>query len=234
MKRLFGLLPPTMVYASSGLLSVVAIAPFSFAADIPLPQTRTMPRVTAHYQRYPFPYDDNRQTPAWANGVFPVENFQSFTSYFGWRENLDGEGDEEFHYGLDMAAPEGSAVLNWWEGRVIEISDEGNCGTSIVVESGAWTHRYCHLQGQVEVYNGLRYLVDPEGGVQLVHGQGVQTGERIGSVGMTGRTTGPHLHWALQYHGNWVDPLVVVQAMADGYRVMNSTSGIQKPIVDAR
>ena len=39
--------------------------------------------------------------------------------------------------------------------------------------------------------------------------------KKIGRVGMTGSTTGPHLHWGLKYDGVWVDPAVVIKAMYD-------------------
>jgi murein DD-endopeptidase MepM/ murein hydrolase activator NlpD len=41
----------------------------------------------------------------------------------------------------------------------------------------------------------------------------VPVGARIARVGMTGNTTGPHLHWGLKYNGNYVDPYLVVKEM---------------------
>lgn len=152
-----------------------------------------------------------RSSEPWQIASFPVENFQAYTSAFGYR----GSG---FHYGIDIAAPEGSYIRSWWEGRVVEVSDDSACGTSVVVESGDWTHVYCHMQGYVTSDGGRRTFVDSEGGLQLAEGQEVYTGDRIGRVGMTGRTTGPHLHWGMRYQGNWVDPGLVLQAMADGQR----------------
>ncbi|MGB7487605.1 MAG: M23 family metallopeptidase, partial [Phormidesmis sp.] len=61
-------------------------------------------------------------------------------------------------------------------------------------------------------------FVDGSGGELIVEGQDLYTGDRIGRVGMTGRTTGPHLHWGMRYQGEWVDPGLVLQAMADGQR----------------
>lgn len=152
----------------------------------------------------------------WQGSSFPVENFQVYTSPFGYRRSPTGGYSQEFHYGLDMAAPEGSYIRNWWTGIVVEVSDNSNCGTSVVVESGSWLHIYCHMQGHVEVSNGRRYMIDRSGGLQIMEGQEVLAGQRIGRVGMTGRTTGPHLHWGLKYDNNWVDPGLVLRAMYAG------------------
>lgn len=152
-----------------------------------------------------------RGSEPWQVASFPVEGFQAYTSAFGYR----GSG---FHYGIDIAAPEGSYIRSWWDGRVVEVSDDSACGTSVVVESGDWTHVYCHMQGYVTDDGGRRTFVDSGGGVSFAEGQEVRTGDRIGRVGMTGRTTGPHLHWGMRYQGEWVDPGLVLQAMADGQR----------------
>lgn len=152
-----------------------------------------------------------RASEPWQVASFPVEGFQAYTSPFGYR----GSG---FHYGIDIAAPEGSYIRSWWDGQVVEVSDDSACGTSVVIESGDWTHVYCHMQGYVTTDQGRRVFVDSGGGLQLAEGQGVTTGDRIGRVGMTGRTTGPHLHWGMRYQGEWVDPGLVLQAMADGQR----------------
>ncbi|MEM8602378.1 MAG: M23 family metallopeptidase [Cyanobacteria bacterium P01_H01_bin.121] len=149
----------------------------------------------------------------WRNASFPVENFQTYTSPFGYRTSPTGGVSQEFHYGLDMAAPAGSYIRNWWGGRVVEVSDGSNCGTSIVVQSGNWEHIYCHMMGHVEVRGGARFFVDRGAGIQIREGQTLATGVRMGRVGMTGRTTGPHLHWGLKYNSEWMDPARVLQAM---------------------
>lgn len=149
---------------------------------------------------------------AWSTASFPVENFQAYTSPFGYRNSPYG-GGRQFHYGLDIAAPSGSYIRNWWAGQVVEVSDNTACGTSVVIESGDWRHIYCHMQGHVTNEGGRLSMVDRQGGVQLWVGQQVPSGARIGRVGMTGRTTGPHLHWALKYQGSWVDPALVLRAM---------------------
>ncbi|MDX2215904.1 MAG: M23 family metallopeptidase [Oculatellaceae cyanobacterium bins.114] len=155
-------------------------------------------------------------TNDWVGASFPVENFQTYTSPFGYRRSPTGGYTQEFHYGLDMAAPEGSYIRNWWGGTVVEVSDDSNCGTSVVIESGNWLHIYCHMQGHVSSDRNGRFMIDREGGIQVWEGQEVIAGQRIGRVGMTGRTTGPHLHWGLKYDENWVDPALVLRAMYSG------------------
>jgi murein DD-endopeptidase MepM/ murein hydrolase activator NlpD len=142
----------------------------------------------------------------WQEASFPVENFEAYSSAFGPRGG-------DFHYGLDLAAPEGSYIRNWWGGQIVEVWEDGRCGTGMVVRSGNWEHIYCHLRGRVETANGRRYYIDREGGLQIWQGQAVPAGARIARVGMTGRTTGPHLHWGLKYDGRWVDPALVLREM---------------------
>ncbi|MEM6519679.1 MAG: M23 family metallopeptidase [Cyanobacteria bacterium P01_C01_bin.70] len=155
----------------------------------------------------------NPATP-WKSASFPVEDFIAYTSPFGYRQHP--YGGRRFHYGLDIAAPMGSYIRAWWEGTVVEVSDDTACGTSVVIESYGWLHIYCHMQGYVVIEkDGDRWLVDSAGGIQIRQGDWVASGRRIGRVGMTGRTTGPHLHWGLKYQGSWIDPTVIIKAMAE-------------------
>jgi murein DD-endopeptidase MepM/ murein hydrolase activator NlpD len=148
----------------------------------------------------------------WKYASFPVEEFLAYTSPFGYRTSPTG-GSREFHRGLDIAAPDGSYVRNWWSGEVVELSDHTACGTLVAIQSGSWRHIYCHLKGKVVVYQNRTYLDDRAGGVTLTLGQRIPTGARIGRVGMTGRTTGPHLHWGLKYGSEYVDPADVLREM---------------------
>lgn len=149
----------------------------------------------------------------WQAASFPVENFRAYTSPFGYRRSATGGSNWEFHSGLDIAAPQGSYIRNWWGGTVVKVSDRTACGTQVTIQSGEWQHTYCHMEGNVEIANGIRNMIDRSGGIQVWEGQQIPAGARIGRVGMTGRTTGPHLHWGLKYAGNYVDPTMVLQAM---------------------
>lgn len=158
------------------------------------------------------PTGETQVATTWQYASFPVENFQAYTSPFGYRIH-PVTGTRQFHYGLDIAAPIGSYVRNWWAGQVVELSDHTACGTSVTIASGQWQHIYCHLTGHVETTPQGTYLLDRQGGIGLQLGQQVQSGQRIARVGMTGRTTGPHLHWGLKYAGEYVDPAEVLRQM---------------------
>lgn len=148
----------------------------------------------------------------WSEASFPVENFQAYTSPYGYRRSPT-TGRRQFHNGLDIAAPLGSYIRNWWGGEVVELSDDTACGTLVAIQSGRWWHVYCHLQGRVHETSSGTYMLDRSGGIQLWEGQIVRTGDKIGRIGMTGRTTGPHLHWGIKYDGKYLDPALVLREM---------------------
>ena len=154
-----------------------------------------------------------KASKTWRFASFPVENFQGYTSGFGYRRSPRGGRGVEFHNGLDIAAPMGSYIRNWWKGKVIKVSDRGRCGTHLTIKSGLWKHTYCHIQGRVATRGGRRYIIDRGSGIQIWQGQRVPAGARIGRVGMTGRTTGPHLHWSLQYRNRYIDPGMILRKM---------------------
>lgn len=142
----------------------------------------------------------------WRLGVFPVASFAGYTSHYGSR--LGPGGSVQPHWGLDIAAPLGSAIHSWWGGVVQEVINDGACGVGLVIRSGGYEHIYCHLAGSAL---GGTYRSGP---VNLQLGQAVATGQLIGHVGLSGRTTGPHLHWGVRYQGRWLDPARVLRAMA--------------------
>lgn len=149
---------------------------------------------------------------SWKNAAFPVESFQSYTSPFGYRRS-PVTGELQFHNGIDMAAPLGSYIVNWWDGQIVKVAQDNACGTHIIIRSGTWEHVYCHLIGYVDANGQNPVMIDTEGGIQLSQGQVISTGTRIGRIGMTGRTTGPHLHWVLKLNGKYIDPAQVIREM---------------------
>jgi murein DD-endopeptidase MepM/ murein hydrolase activator NlpD len=140
-----------------------------------------------------------RQAPSTA-WVAPLGGSYTLSSPFGWRDN-PVTGRSELHDGQDMAAPQGTPVLAASSGTV-ESSvhvDGGGFGIHIVISHGdtGITTLYGHLSEN---------LVDV--------GQQVVTGQRIGAVGSTGLSTGPHLHFTVKQDGTAIDPAPFMAARA--------------------
>ena len=96
----------------------------------------------------------------------------------------------QFHHGLDLAAPAGTPIRAVAAGRVSFSGWAGGYGNLVEIAHGAgWTTRYAHAQTRV---------------VQV--GQRVQAGETLASVGTTGLSTGPHLHFEIRQDGASQDP----------------------------
>lgn len=117
------------------------------------------------------------------------------SSRFGLRRILNGEPRNP-HGGLDLAIAAGTPVGAPAAGVVIDASDFYYCGQSVFVDHGqGLISLYCHLQ-QIDVKVG----------------QALRPGERIGLSGMSGRATGPHLHWSVYLNGNPVNPELMLAA----------------------
>lgn len=171
-------------------------------------------RQTLDWGRQPLQPQVAKPAPPWYGASFPLEQFTAYTSAFGYRRHP--MGGNRFHYGLDLAAPMGSYIRSWWNGKILRVAGDRNCGTHLIIQSGDWVHIYCHMLGEIVVESGGdRVMVDWPAAMEIRQGAWITAGQRIGRVGMTGAATGPHLHWALRYKGAWVDPAIVIKAMYD-------------------
>ncbi|WP_230974806.1 M23 family metallopeptidase [Brevundimonas vitis] len=123
----------------------------------------------------------------------PVRGFP-VNSRFGTRK-LAGEAKPRAHKGIDIAAPKGTAVLSTAEGRVVRTGHEpGGYGSFIEIRHpNGMTSFYAHLS-RIDVYSGME----------------VDAGARIGLVGSTGYSTGPHLHFEIRRRGVQVNPARVL------------------------
>ena len=94
------------------------------------------------------------------------------------------------HSGLDIAAPDGAPVIAAGAGTVLDVGDYFFSGHSLILDHG---------QGFLTLYAHLS-------AVNAGAGDRVPAGIRIGSVGATGRVTGPHLHFSVYLNAAAVDP----------------------------
>ena len=126
--------------------------------------------------------------------VWPLQGV--ITTYFGEPGALWRRG---YHPGLDIAAPIGSQIVAAGGGVVVEAEVEGynsGYGSYVKVDHGGGVHTlYAHL---------ARVHVRP--------GDQIAPGEPVGTVGMTGFTTGPHLHMEVRVDGEIRDPLKWLKA----------------------
>ena len=95
------------------------------------------------------------------------------------------------HAGLDFPAPHGTAVVAAGRGRVASAGVDAGWGRYVIVR---------HVAGARTLYAHLS-------AVAVSRGQGVRAGTRIGSVGSTGASTGPHLHFEVTVRGANVNPI---------------------------
>lgn len=117
---------------------------------------------------------------------------------FGRKRFFNGE-ERQAHLGMDIAAPEGQAVLAPAAGVVLLTGDYFFNGRTVLIDHGqGLVSMLCHLS---------EISVRPD--------EPLAAGTRIGRVGKTGRATGPHLHWTVSLNDARIDPLLVLPTPAD-------------------
>lgn len=161
------------------------------------PEKRDMNRIgkeTARIRKALASWDDT--APETIIFSSPIEGPVSST--FGLRRFFN-EQPRKPHSGLDLAADEGTPIKAPAAGRIIDTGNFYFNGNTVFIDHGqGLVTMYCHLS---------RIDVKP--------GQTVETGEPIGAVGMTGRVTGPHLHWGVSLNDARVDPALLLETSSD-------------------
>lgn len=117
-------------------------------------------------------------------------SLRQMASGYGWRVD-PVYGTSKFHEGMDFSAPIGTPVYATGRGRVIEAGWQSGYGNCIDIDHGFnYTTRYAHLSK-----------------ILVKKGQTVERGEKIGEVGNTGKSTGPHLHYEVRLKGTPQNPV---------------------------
>lgn len=121
----------------------------------------------------------------------PVSNAR-ISSGWGWRIQ-PVLGGNEFHQGIDYAAPSGTPVRATMDGTIDILDWRSNYGRLVEVK---------HANGLATRYGHLSAFAD-----RLQVGSHVHRGQVIGYVGASGLSTGPHLYYEVWIHGSRIDPL---------------------------
>lgn len=117
----------------------------------------------------------------------------ALSSTFGWREH-PVEGGNRFHYGVDLAAEEGTDILAFASGTVYATGESSTLGNYVMLQ---------HQGGYITLYGHCREVT--------VTGGSVDMGDKIAEVGSTGLVTGPHLHFELHDGDLYLNPIYYVE-----------------------
>lgn len=130
------------------------------------------------------------------HGSFLRPNNSSISTVYGVRRYYNGVfANDYYHKGVDYAGGYGSPVVAPAPGKVRLVGREAEGfhvhGNVIGIDHG---------QGVVSIFMHLQ-------DIEVQEGEMIQTGQQIGTIGATGASAGPHLHWGLYLHGISVDPV---------------------------
>ena len=125
------------------------------------------------------------------NFIIPVEG--RISSIFGLKRFFNKQARRP-HTGLDIAATEGTPIQAIESGTVIESGDFFFSGNMIYIDHG---------QGVISLYAHMH-------SISVKTGENIKKGQIIGTVGQTGRVTGPHLHLSIIANQNLIDPVLLL------------------------
>ncbi|MCW8886643.1 MAG: peptidoglycan DD-metalloendopeptidase family protein [Motiliproteus sp.] len=116
-----------------------------------------------------------------------------YSSPFGLRRFFNNQPRKP-HSGLDIAAPKGSPIIAPAPGKVVATGDYFFNGRTVILDHGqGLTTMYCHMDQ-----------------IHVKLGQLIPQGEQLGTIGSTGRVTGPHLHWGVSLNNARIDPMLMM------------------------
>lgn len=120
----------------------------------------------------------------------PLHSRYYFSSMYGWRSSPFDSTRRTFHSGIDMACARGTSIYAALDGTVSTTGWSDVYGNYVIIR---------HHSGYKTLYAHMSQIL-------VTKGQHVSTATRIGRVGSTGMSTGPHLHFTVYKNGRTVNP----------------------------
>lgn len=160
------------------------------------PYKNDMPRILSEKKRKTAAKKHWSEHAVASDFLVPVDG--RISSIFGLRRFFNEQARRP-HSGLDIAAPQGTPVKAVAAGKVIESGNFFFSGNMIYLDHG---------QGLLSLYAHLHEI-------RVTPGQQVNAGDIIGTVGETGRVTGPHLHLSVIANQTTVDPLLFLPQLSE-------------------
>jgi murein DD-endopeptidase MepM/ murein hydrolase activator NlpD len=161
------------------------------------PDVAALKRIAAEREQVKTVFASSNAERLWEKGfVVPLEGVG--TGAFGSRRILNGQPRNQ-HTGEDIAAPLGTPVKATNTATVRLVDDHFFSGVSVILDHGLGLYTmYAHLHTAA-----------------VKEGDRVQRGDVIGTVGKSGRATGPHLHWGVWLNGSRVNPFSLTKLPID-------------------
>jgi murein DD-endopeptidase MepM/ murein hydrolase activator NlpD len=163
----------------------------------------------------PHLYDEQGHALGPQSLKFPL-NFQYISSGFTFHRYHPILHEYRPHVGVDLVAKYGEPVKSVADGTVISAGWQGELGNAIRIQ---------HQHNLVSIYGHLS-KISPE----VKPGANVHMGQVIGNVGTTGLSTGPHLHFAMEKDGAWVNPLT--EKLGENHQVSPRMKAIFEDLKD--
>ena len=166
-----------------------------FIAASPLPESREKLKASlVSLEEQLGRWEDLRQLLRAAPLPAPLDSYQVSSEFGKRRDPINNRWS--MHYGVDLRAPFSSQVYATAPGVVSFAGSEGKYGHMVEIDHGmGFKTRYAHLS---------KIMVKP--------GQKVDTRDKIGLVGTSGRTTGAHVHYEVSHNGKPIDPMRFIRA----------------------
>jgi murein DD-endopeptidase MepM/ murein hydrolase activator NlpD len=163
--------------------------------DLVNPPADALERIERERRELERAWEQSSDTRLW-HGPFVRPVAHHANSAFGTRSFYNGQARTP-HGGADFASPEGTRVKSPNAGRVVLAGSRYFTGGTVVIDHGLGVFSlFAHLSR-----------------IDVTPGEDVKAGMVVGSVGATGRVTGPHLHWAVRVNGARVDPLSLLSVL---------------------